>query len=51
MSQNLLLIIAVIVFALMFIGLLLTYLEFSRGAPQKQKEGEQELRESPHGEV
>jgi hypothetical protein len=51
MSPEFLLTIAIIVFALMSLGLVLTYLEFNRGAPKKQEEGEQALRKSPHGDV
>lgn len=48
MSDNTVLIIAVLVFSLMLVGLILTYLEFKHGAPKQQDEGEEEVRESPH---
>lgn len=51
MSPDFLLTIAIVVFALMFIGLFLTYREFQQGATKKQEKGEEELRESPHGKV
>ncbi|MFT4635194.1 MAG: hypothetical protein ACI854_001785 [Arenicella sp.] len=51
MSSNFLLTIAIIVFTLMFIGLLLTYREFHQGAPKKQEDGKEELAESPHSDV
>ena len=44
MSPDNLLIIAMIVFALMFIGIVLTVLEFKKGAPQEQQD--QETRKS-----
>ncbi|MFT5610847.1 MAG: hypothetical protein ACI9WC_000581 [Arenicella sp.] len=44
MSPDNLLIIAMIVFALMFVGIVLTVLEFKKGAPQEQEE--QEARKS-----
>ena len=51
MNPNFLLVIAIIVFLLMFIGLFLTYLEFKKGAPRRQMDGEEELKESPHSDV
>lgn len=51
MSTSNLLIIAIVVFALMLVGLVLTALEFSKGAPKLQEEGKEELRESPHSDV
>ena len=48
MNPDFLLTIAVIVFALMFVGLFLTYREFHQGTTKKQEKGQEELRESPH---
>jgi hypothetical protein len=51
MSADFLLTIAIIVFALMFVGLFLTYREFHQGAPKKQEDGQEDLSESPHSDV
>jgi hypothetical protein len=51
MIQENLLIIAILVFALMLVGLLLTIREFKHGSPKLQEEGKEELRESPHNDV
>lgn len=51
MSNENLLMIAIVVFVLLLIGLILTAREFKAGAPKKQLKGQQELRESPHSEV
>ena len=51
MSQENLLIIAIVVFVLLLIGIVLTVLEFNKGSPKQQEIGNEELRESPHGEV
>ncbi|MFT5572370.1 MAG: hypothetical protein ACI9FR_001293 [Cryomorphaceae bacterium] len=49
MSPDYLLTIAIVVFTLMFVGLVLTYREFHQGAAKRQQEGQEDLRESPHG--
>ena len=51
MSPQNLLMIAIVVFALMLIGIVLTVFEFRYGAPKKQELGKEELRESPHSDV
>lgn len=51
MSTENLMIIAILVFVLMFIGLALTVLEFRKGAPKEQIEDEDKIQESPHGHV
>ncbi|MBT8115356.1 MAG: hypothetical protein KJP04_08245 [Arenicella sp.] len=51
MSPENLLPIAIFVFVLMFLGMLLTVLEFRRGEPKEQVEDPSKIRESPHGHV
>lgn len=51
MIQENLLVIAILVFVLMFIGIVLTVLEFSKGSPKQQELGNEELQKSPHGDV
>lgn len=51
MSTENLIIVAIVVFVLMFIGLALTALEFRKGAPKEQIEDHSKMRESPHGHV
>lgn len=51
MNPAMILMVAILVFALLLIGLLLTYREFQEGAPKKQELGKEDLRESPHSDV
>ena len=51
MSTDNLMMVAILVFVLMFIGLVLTALEFRKGAPKEQMEDENKIQESPHGHV
>lgn len=51
MDPSMLINVAIGVFVLMFIGLILTVLEFRRGAPKEQIEDEDKIQESPHGHV
>lgn len=51
MSPENLIIVAMVVFVLMFIGLALTALEFRKGAPRDQMNDHSKMKESPHGHV
>jgi hypothetical protein len=43
--------IAITVFLLMLIGLVLTIIEFKKGAPKEQIEDKGKVQDSPHGHV
>lgn len=51
MNPENLLVAAIVVFILMSIGLVLTIMEFSRGAPKEQIDDPDKMQESPHGHV
>ncbi|MBL4674152.1 MAG: hypothetical protein JKX81_17965 [Arenicella sp.] len=51
MNAPFVLIIAAIVYFLIFTALYLTYREFHDGSPKQQEDGKEELAESPHSHV
>lgn len=51
MNPDNLVIVAIVVFLLMFIGIVLTVLEIHYGAPKEQIEDQDKIQESPHGHV